>query len=386
MRLLPLVFLLTTALPAQWDLQPSHTTASLRGIHALGHGVAWASGTEGTVLRTIDDGLSWRRCSTPPAAEHLDFRGIQAFDANTALVMSSGKGDLSRLYKTTDGCQSWKLVFTNPDKDGFWDAITFLEGDTLILVGDPTRGGDKDPFRLGTFLFDLRVSFDRGEKWAPISDPSAYLDGGRGLHPLPGESMFAASNSSVASTSGYLVLATNRSRMLSKRITKTSFLPAGCASQFDPYSLGCGIPWVDLKSSLVPMASTNDSSGIFSLAFGVGRALVAVGGDYQKPNNDLHTAAYASSVDKPWHAAQTPPHGYRSAVAYSPEAKAWITVGPNGTDLSTDDGRNWRALKPGLAEPPDADRNWNALSLPFVVGPQGRIGHLRPDALPKPTK
>ena len=67
--------------------------------------------------------IVWQLCTIPPGAEKLDFRGIQAFDANTAIVMSSGTGDLSRLYKTTDGCHSWKLIFTNPDADGFFDAI-----------------------------------------------------------------------------------------------------------------------------------------------------------------------------------------------------------------------------------------------------------------------
>ena len=83
------------------------------------------------------------------------------------------------------------------------------------------------------------------------------------------------------------------------------------------------------------------------------------------------------------HASETPPHGFRSAVAYDAATKTWITVGPNGTDISTDDGRNWRALHPdpALHEAPDADRNWNALSLPFVVGPHGRIGKLNPKAL-----
>jgi hypothetical protein len=101
---------------AQWEIQTAPTTADLRGIHALGNGIAWASGSDGAVLRTTDDGAHWQRCATPPDAEALDFRGIQAFDANTAIVMSSGKGPLSRLYKTTDGCHSWKLVFTNPDR------------------------------------------------------------------------------------------------------------------------------------------------------------------------------------------------------------------------------------------------------------------------------
>jgi photosystem II stability/assembly factor-like uncharacterized protein len=125
MRALALVLLITTTAQAQFQIQDSHTTASLRGIHSIGKGVAWASGTEGTVLRTTDDGATWQRCTTPPDAEKLDFRGIQAFDQNTAIVMSSGKGDLSRLYKTTDACKTWKLVFTNPDKEGFFDALRF---------------------------------------------------------------------------------------------------------------------------------------------------------------------------------------------------------------------------------------------------------------------
>jgi hypothetical protein len=93
-------------------------------------------------------------------------------------------------------------------------------------------------------------------------------------------------------------------------------------------------------------------------------------------------------MGKTWDLAQTPPHGFRTAVAYDAESNAWITVGPNGTDISTDDGRNWRALRPNpaLHEPADDDRNWNALSLPFVVGPHGRIGKLRTGALNAPHR
>jgi hypothetical protein len=57
-----------------------------------------------------------------------------------------------------------------------------------------------------------------------------------------------------------------------------------------------------------------------------------------------------------------PPHGYRSAVAYSPATKTWITVGPNGTDISTDDGRNWRALTP---TPPGRTRRRQKLERPL---------------------
>ena len=112
---------------AQWQIEDSHTTADLRGISNVDSKVAWASGTNGTVLRTLDGGAKWQQCAVPPAAESLDFRGVQAFDANTAIVMASGKGDLSRLYKTGDGCKTWKLLLTNPDAEGFWDAIRFSD-------------------------------------------------------------------------------------------------------------------------------------------------------------------------------------------------------------------------------------------------------------------
>jgi hypothetical protein len=42
--------------------------------------------------------------------------------------------------------------------------------------------------------------------------------------------------------------------------------------------------------------------------------------------------------------------------------------------MSRDDGKTWERLDDG---------NWNAVSLPFVVGPDGRIGRLNPAALPK---
>ena len=116
---------------------------------------------------------------------------------------------------------------------------------------------------------------------------------------------------------------------------------------------------------------------------GDARHAVIVGGDYLRPDDPAQTAAYSADWGYKWQSAQTPPHGYRSAVAYDAATKTWITVGPNGTDISTDDGKNWRALHPDPAmhEAPDADRDWNALSLPFVVGPHGRIGKLNPKAL-----
>jgi hypothetical protein len=54
-------------------------------------------------------------------------------------------------------------------------------------------------------------------------------------------------------------------------------------------------------------------------------------------------------------------------VAWNAAQKEWIAAGTNGTDISKDDGESWQRFDDG---------NWNALALPFIVGPKGRIGRL----------
>ncbi len=387
--ILALLLLLTVAATpahAQFDLEDSLTTASLRGIHSVGNGIAWASGTDGTVLRTEDGGYEWQPCTTPPGAEHLDFRGIQAFDENTAIVMSSGKGDLSRLYKTTDGCRTWRLVFTNPDKEGFWDTLVLdprrvteragqTAGTRSFLLGDPVDG-----------KFVLFTSTDAGDTWRRWSDISAE----RPVRAEEGESFFAASNSVAVLAGG---------------LDSLAFVTGGPGGShmflLETHDILARNRWMSFTRSDLPFPR-GSSSGAFSIAARVvgyperGLAdFMVVGGDYAHPESPgaaafLPARKYCCAwlMRQETRKAATPPHGYRSSVAYEPQSKAWITVGPNGSDYSTDDGRNWHPLKPTSSQPAngDTDKNWNALSLPFVVGPHGRIGRLRNDALPRPSK
>ena len=348
--------------PAQtpWQMQESGTTASLRGIDSVDGTIAWASGTGGTVLKTIDGGVHWTACAIPDAATDgatLDFRGLQAWDAETTIVMASGPGDKSRLYKTTDGCKTWALLFKNPNTpDGFFDSFwinpAYNEG---VLLGDPVKNS-----------FVVFETSDAGATWH--RDNSKGLE--MGSKPIAG---FAASNSLVARfAAGY----------------SHGFVTGGKGGAFLVHKWGTRY-W---SRSTIPLTSGTDSSGAFSLGYRVTpppctdcsgpfyQFTVAVGGDYTRPNDSTGTAAWSSDGGKSWTASTTQPHGYRSSVQWSgsigqfdDRTPAWIAVGTNGSDISRDDGKTWQPIDNG---------NWNALSLPFVVGPNGRIARLNPEALP----
>lgn len=376
--LVGVLFTVLSSAHGQWTIEESHTTVDLRGIHNVGNGVAWASGNSGTVLRTTDDGTNWQTCAIPPGAEKLDFRGIQAFDAKTAVLMSSGKGDLSRLYKTTDGCLTWKLLFTNPDKDGSWNAIRFRFDPVLnptpefgegVLLGDPVNGN--------FVIYTTRNKGDTWAAWTPNHPAAAAVCVAKARK---GESLFAASNTAAIAPGVNGPFAFVTGGIGGARL----FLPQP-HSPFDN-----GTTWKFTVTRL-PFIS-NETSGAFSVASRpIGQFyadLMVVGGDSRTPDA-AGTAAYVplrndffGLLPQKIVNSSHPPHGFRSAVAYDANSKTWMTVGPNGTDISTDDGRNWRARKPDPThgDTPDADRNWNALSLPFVVGPNGRIGKLNANA------
>ena len=372
------------AAQAQWEMQQSHTTADLRGIHAVSEQIAWASGTQGTVLRTLDGGASWNRCSVPAEARDLDFRGVQGFDASTAVVMSSGKGEQSRLYRTTDGCKSWELVFVNPNPEGTLDSMQF-QYKTLpapqkgyyargVLVGHPVAGE-----------FVIYTSKDHGGTWQALPEDEAFSPG-PSAYARAGEQLFAESNSLLTATAdedsfAFVTGGESGARML---------YPDVHHEQFDYVSVK--YTFADIKLPFSPGVS----SGAISVAarrVSPDRVdLMVVGGDSQ--NAEVGTAVFVRHGGPSLNvkklvvgravAAEQQPSGFRSAVAYHAASNSWITVGPNGTDISSDDGRTWTRLRPGSDEPADADRNWHSLSLPFVVGPNGRIGRLH-DGLSGPS-
>ncbi len=286
-----------------WEVQTSGLDTNLRGVSVSDasdekHGyVVWASGSNGVILRSTDDGGTWKQLSVAGGGD-LDFRDIEAFDEDTAYVMSSGDGDKSRIYKATDGGKTWKLQYSDKRAGFFLDALACESKTHCVALSDPVEG---------KFLV---LSTDDGEHWKEL--PREKMPAA-----LPNEGAFAASGSAIA---------------LCDR-GNVYFGTGGAAAARVFHSADAGRSWAAVAT---PIAAGNASSGIFSLACN-GSVIVAVGGNYKEPANAKRVAAYSNDAGATWRLAEEQPGGYRSAVG-SFGYGDFATVGPNGTDISHYEG------------------------------------------------
>jgi photosystem II stability/assembly factor-like uncharacterized protein len=276
----------------------SRISENLRGVSAVSQKIAWASGTHGTYLRTTDGHL-WIPDHVP-GADSLDFRGIVAFSADEAFVMSSGPGDQSRIYHTTDAGRHWQLQFTNPNPKGFFDSMVFWDRTHGIVLGDPV------PDETGTLKFELLMT-DNGQTWTPI--PASQLPSVR-----EGEAAFAASNTCLAILSTTNTLAADKPEKEGGSTPDNNiwFATGGKAARVF-HSPDHGHSWEVFDT---PITSGADSAGIFSIAFRDATHGVIAGGDYKLPTQDGPNLAFTEDAGKTWTLSKIFPQSYYSAVAY----------------------------------------------------------------------
>jgi photosystem II stability/assembly factor-like uncharacterized protein len=359
----------------RWTPQESGVTARFRGISAAGSMVVWASGSDGTIVRTIDGGKTWRTITPPPDTQKFDFRDIDAVDHDTAYVLSIGPGAASRIFKTSDGGRTWKTQFVNRDEKAFFDAMVFWSAWRGVAVSDSVDG-----------RFVVLMTNDGGDTWTQVS--------AGGLPPaLPNEGAFAASGTNVTVP---IPISGMRYDPLSKRpviapppapgrdmeaattAARHVWLGTGAAATARVLrSSDGGQTW---KAAATPLPA-GPSSGIFSVAFRDVVHGVIVGGDYKNEAGAVDNVAVSSDGGETWTLAKGL-SGFRSVVAYEPrkDSRTLVAVGPSGADLSMDDGRTWRPIEPApgggfhtFSFAPGGKVGWGA-------GEKGRIARL--DRLP----
>jgi len=288
--------------------------------------VVWASGSNGVVLRSIEGGKKFEQIKVP-GGETLDFRDVEAFDAKTAYVMSSGEGEKSRIYRTTDGGKNWRLQYSDPRAGFFLDALACASRTHCVALSDPVGG---------KFLV---LSTSDGTRWKE-------LPAGKMPPALPEEGAFAASGTAIALCGDAIYFGTGGPKARVFRSTDG------------------GDSWGVTET---PIASGNASSGVFSIACDGSNDVVAVGGNYRDASAASGVAAYSKDGGIHWQLAAIQPAGYRSALASLGNGE-YVAVGTNGSDISRDHGAHWTHLE---------DLNLNAAAFleaaGWAVGPKGML-------------
>jgi len=322
---------------AQWQKQTIETKANLRGLSVVNERIIWASGTGGTFLKTTDGGKTWTNGKVA-GAEKLDFRDVEAFDAQTAYLLSIGEGENSRIYKTTDGGATWKMQFKNTNPKAFFDALAFWDKNNGIAMSDPVNG-----------KYLLMTTSD-GETWQP-------LDTDKMPPAKEGEAAFAAS--------GTCLLTSGKSDV---------FLVSGGNAARVFRSNNRGLSWF---VSETPVIKGTAGSGIFSIAMFDAKNGVIVGGNYEKPDEMNNNLAFTTDGGKNWNAGKGLT-GYRSGVAYISK-KEIIAVGSSGYNFSSDGGKMWTNFQ----TPNFSNKDFNAVQAKgktavWAVGANGLVAKFTP--------
>jgi photosystem II stability/assembly factor-like uncharacterized protein len=314
-----------------WIPRPTGTDAELRGLAVLDAKRAWASGSGGTIVRTRD-GERWEKLAPPAGGEELDFRDVESLGGDVVVLMSAGTGDAARIYRSADGGATWTLTDTNPDKDGFYDALAFWDAKEGLVMGDPVGG-----------RFVVRATSDGGATWRVpegFSMPAA----------LPNEGAFAASGTCLFALKGG---------------QEAWFVTGGASVARVFHTKDRGRTWTVADT---PAPNGNASSGLFSVAFLDARRGYAAGGDYKQPDFKGLNGVRTEDGGATWIPAPLSATGFYSAVVPVPRAKdELVAVGLAGEAVSHDAGRTWS--KTGGV--PMNAAAFSASDAGWAVGPKG---------------
>lgn len=303
----------------------------MRGLSIVTDSIAWVSGSNGWVGKTLNGGKTWEWCQ-PQGYEKLDFRDIEAFDKFKAIVVNAGSP--AYILSTTDGGKSWKQVYKNTDSAIFLDGMGFWDSQQGIIFGDPIKN-----------KMQLLKTTDGGLSWQDIS---ANLK----VELKVGEAGFAASGTTIRTGKGGRVwVATGGS-------TSRIFFSGNYGNRWKVYDC--------------PIIKGESSTGPFSIAFNDAKNGIAVGGNYLKDQENTNNVVITTNGGKSWKKPVRPVLGYRSAVEYLTD-QLCIATGSSGTDFSTDGGLNWKNI---------STQNFNAVQkakkgkLVLLTGNKGQIYQL----------
>lgn len=323
-----LLLIVCTELPAQTIEQlTSGTKNSIRGMSVVSDKIVWVSGNNGTVGKSLDGGITWE-WHTVKGFEKRDFRDIEAFDKNTAIIIAIAEP--AHILKTQDGGLNWNTVFTDSTKGMFLDAIDFYNPKNGLVVGDPVEGK----------IF-LAYTKNKGDSWIKFDGEKKH----RRWVANEGEAFFASSGTNI--------------RYLKK-------------GKYRLVSGGTSARWFDENGDHTLLINQGkESTGANSIAIYKNQYAV-VGGDFSNDKDTTRNCLITMDGGVNWTYPTTTPRGYRSCVIYI-TSEQLITCGTSGVDISNDGGMNWRLISTEGFHVCQKAKKGKAV---FLAGSNGKIARL----------
>ena len=279
-----------------WQVLPTGSFDTFRGLSVVDDQVAWVSSDSGTVLRTGDGGRTWQSVgpALSPRRSHLAV-DVEATSADAAVVLVAGYGDQWRIFRTQDGGATWAVTFVNHDPAGFYDCLAFNGADHGYALSDPVDGA-----------FRLVETRDGGSTWTGTR---------RAKMPpaLPGEAALVGSSCLSTGKGDNVYFGTYRGgRVFS--------------------SINGGRTW-----QVATALSGGARAGVRSVKFRDARYGVAVG------DGDA-AAAWSNDGGATWTPAPTA-SGVLTSVEWAPGLPyVALAVGSRGSMISRDGGKSWRTF------------------------------------------
>jgi photosystem II stability/assembly factor-like uncharacterized protein len=113
---------------------------SFQAVHRLGANI-WASGTNGGIYNSQDNGINWHKISGPENTQDMQFRDIQLLLDGSVVLMSAGEGDSSRVYRSDTSVKHWRLQLQGSTSETFYDCMHFTTSQHGWLYGDSDKEG-----------------------------------------------------------------------------------------------------------------------------------------------------------------------------------------------------------------------------------------------------
>ncbi|WP_270090502.1 WD40/YVTN/BNR-like repeat-containing protein [Sphingobacterium sp. SYP-B4668] len=306
--------------------------SSFRGLSIVSDSVLWVSGSNGTVGRSEDAGKTWAWIN-PTGYEKYDFRDIEAFDEQRAIVMSVGSPAI--ILQTLDAGKNWSAVYTNDHPDIFLDGLSFWDDQNGIVYGDPIH-----------HALQILKTQDGGMSWQNISANQTY-------QMAVGEASFAASGTTVKTMNNGQV-----------------WIATGGTVSHVYYSDDYGQNWT---RSACPIVQGKPSTGVFSIDFWNEKTGIAVGGDYLQDQIHTNNVLLTTDAGRSWQSPATSVHGFKSSVIYV-SADTILTTGTSGTDISNDGGQHWTNIDTSSFNVIQKAKKGNAI---YLTGSKGSIAKLQ---------